>query len=326
MRSSEPARRFLALAGLTVAGLLALVAARVVWFDAYWVFREDPPWRAATGGASRLLDRQTRRAKVLQALTRPYATALIGSSTVYHGLDPRDVEDAPGPIFNAGISAIIAEELPLVASVVASRRGVARVVIGLDYYMFSRPSVPVHLDPALASATGRLTTLMGSVLGRYALMDSRLDAVAGAEDPGHWTRDGFRVTPPLPPALTRENDAARRRSTAPFRPETLESLDRVLDRLAGRRIDAYLSPVNDAQRRVLADLGLREDFERWRAAVIAVGARHGVSVRDLTELGARYPFDPEAGSTPFWLDNLHYTPLIGRLVLESLGLRRPGAP
>ncbi|ACL56554.1 hypothetical protein [Methylobacterium nodulans] len=326
MRSSEPARRFLALTALILAGLLALVAARVVWFDAYWIFRADPPWRAATAGANRLLDRQTRRAKVLQALTRTYGTALMGSSTVYHGLDPRDVEAAPGPVFNAGTSAIIADELPLVASVVAARGGVTRVVLGLDYYMFSRPEVPVHLDAALATATGRLTVRMGSVLGRYAIEDSRLGAVAGAEDPGHWTYDGFRVTPPLPPALTRENDAARRRSTAPFRPETLESLDLVLDRLAGLRVDAYLSPVSEAQRRVLSDLGLLDDFDRWRAETLRVGARHGVTIRDLSDLGARFPFDPAAGSTPAWLDNLHYTPLIGRLVLEALGLRRPERP
>ncbi|WP_018262689.1 hypothetical protein [Methylobacterium sp. WSM2598] len=322
MPSSEPARRFLGLTALLLAGLLLLVAARVVWFDAYWIFRADPPWRAATGGGNRLLDRQTRRAKVLQALTRPCATVLVGSSTVYHGLDPRDLDAAPLPVFNAGISAILAEELPLVASVVASRPGVSRVVIGLDYSMFSRPSVPVRLDPSLASATGRLTALMGSVLGRYALMDSRIEAVSGAEDPGAWTRDGFRETPPLPPALTRENDAARRRSTAPFRPETLEALGLVLDRLTGLRVEAYLSPVSDAQRRVLADLGLLDDFARWREAVLRVGAARGVAIRDLTALGASFPFDPAAGSTEAWLDNLHYTPRIGRLVLAALGLRR----
>ena len=178
MRGSE-ALRFLALTALFLALLVAGVAGRVVWFDAYWIFREDPPWRAATDGNSRLLDRQTRRAKVLQALTRPYDLALIGSSTVYHGLDPADVTAvAPSRVFNAGISAIIATELPVIAAVVAARAP-ARATLGLDYYMFSRPSVPVHLDEALANPSGRLAALMGSVLGRYALADSRLAAVTG---------------------------------------------------------------------------------------------------------------------------------------------------
>ncbi|MGY2046718.1 hypothetical protein [Methylobacterium sp. JK268] len=324
MRASDgAARRFLALTGAGLALLLALIAGRVAWFDAYWVFREDPPWRALTQGGNRLLDRQTRRAKVLQALTRPYALVLIGSSTVYHGLDPADVE-GQGPVFNAGISAILADELPLVASVVASRAGVQRAVLGLDYYMFSRPTVPVHLDPGLATATGRFTALAGSLLGRYAIEDSRFAAVAGGDDPGAWTHAGFRITPPLPAALTRANDAARRRSTAPFRPETLAALDLTLERLSRLDVTAYLSPVSDVQRRVLADLGLRDDFELWRGAVLRRGAAHGIRVLDLTELGAGFPFDPEKGSTEAWLDNLHYTPRIGRLVLAAMGLRRDG--
>jgi hypothetical protein len=326
MRASEAlARRYLVLTGAMLALLVAVVAGRVIWFDAYWIFRANPPWRAETGGNSRLLDRQTRRAKVLQALTRSYDLALIGSSTVYHGLDPDDVEAvAPGHVFNAGISALIATELPVIAAVVAARAP-ARATLGLDYYMFSRPSVPVHLDEALATPSGRLAALMGSILGRYALEDSRLAAVAGNEDPGAWTRAGFRQTPPLPAALTLENDATRRRTTAPFRPETLDGLALALDRLSGIDLAVYLSPVSDAQRRVLADLGLTDDFLRWREAVIRLGAAHGRPVLDLTGLGTPYPFDPAAGSTEAWLDNLHYTPVIGRQVLARLGLRGPGA-
>lgn len=321
MPGSE-AHRFLVLTALFLALLVAGAAGRVIWFDAYWIFREDPPWRAATDGNSRLLDRQTRRAKVLQALTRPYDVALIGSSTVYHGLDPADVTAvAPSRVFNAGISAIIATELPVIAAVVAARAP-ARATLGLDYYMFSRPGVPVHLDEALANPSGRLAALMGSVLGRYALADSRLAAVAGGDDPGAWTRQGFRITPPLPAALTVQNDATRRRSTAPFRPETLAGLDLALARLSRTDLTVYLSPVSDAQRRVLADLGLTDDFERWREAVMRLGAARGWPILDLTGLGDPYPFDPARGSTPAWLDNLHYTPLIGRQVLERLGLRR----
>ncbi|KMO38799.1 hypothetical protein VQ03_16510 [Methylobacterium tarhaniae] len=323
LASEAPAHRFLMLTAAFLALLVAGVAGRVIWFDAYWIFRQDPPWRQETGGNSRLLDRQTRRAKALQALTRPYDLALIGSSTVYHGLDPADVTAfAPDRVFNAGISAIIATELPVIAAVVASRAP-ARATLGLDYYMFSRPSVPVHLDGALATPSGRLTALMGSVLGRYALADSRLAAVTGGDDPGAWTREGYRVTPPLPAALTLENDATRRRTTAPFRPETLAGLDLALERLSGLDVTIYLSPVSDAQGRVLADLGLAGDVSRWREAVMRLCAARGRPVLDLTGLGQPYPFDPAKGSTPAWLDNLHYTPLIGRQVLERLGLRRP---
>jgi hypothetical protein len=68
-------------------------------------------------------------------------------------------------------------------------------VVGLDFYMFSRGDVPVRLNESLGTAIGRANALLGSVLSRYALLDCNLSAVSGSEDPGSWTRAGFRVTP-----------------------------------------------------------------------------------------------------------------------------------
>jgi hypothetical protein len=330
MRSSDAAtsirwRGVLAAAAVTLAASLALIAGRVVWFDAYWLFRKHPPWLALTHGASRLLDRQTRRAKILQAMTRDYTVAFIGSSTVYYGLDPDDADLAPrGRTFNAGISALMANELPIVASVVASRRRVGRVVVGLDYYMFSRLHPPVALDTDLSTPSGRWTALLGSVISRYALMSSRLRQIEGGEDPGSWTYNGFRVTPKLPPAVTLENDAVRRRTAAPYRPETLKLVRQALDALGHLPVVLYLSPVSDAQRKVLADHGLLPDFARWRSDVSALATTRGIPFIDLADLGAAFPFDPAHGSTDDWLDNLHYTPAIGRLVLQAAGLRSKG--
>jgi hypothetical protein len=84
--------------------------------------------------------------------------------------------------------------------------------------------------------------------------------------------------------------------------------------------------VSDAQRRALADRGLLEDFARWRADVARLAARHPVRLLDLADLAAGHPFNPDDGSTEHWLDNLHFTPLVGRMILERAGLRTsPGA-
>jgi hypothetical protein len=331
MRSSNEAasrwRAVLVVASFTLVVSLALIAARVVWFDAYWIFRAHPPWLEITHGANRLIDRQTRRAKILQAMTRNYTVALIGSSTVYHGLDPSDVDPQwRGRTFNVGISALMADELPIVASVVASNDGVGRAIIALDYYMFSRRNPPVALDSHLATPTGRWTALMGSVISWYALIDARLSEVVGGEDPGAWTYDGFRVTPKSPPALTLQNDAIRRRTAAPYRPQALGAVDSALDALGRREIILCLSPVSDAQRKVLTDRGLLQDFARWREDVAALAERRNIRFLDLTELGASFPFDPAQGSTDYWLDNLHYTPALGRLVLQEVGLRVRAPP
>lgn len=326
---ADPSRwpRCLAIAAVTLALCLAVVAARVVWFDAYWLYRQTPPWLAETGGSNRLLDRQTRRGKTLQALARTYSVALVGSSTVYSGLDPRDADPAwRGRIFNVGISALLADELPVVASLLASRGEVERVVLGLDYYMFSRADRVAPLDRSLSGPTGRWNARLGSLWSRYALFDSARSEVAGSSDPGFWTYDGFRSVPRLSPELTRENDAVRRRTTAAFRPETLAALDLTLARLAPRRVDVYLAPVSSAQRRVMADLGLLDDLALWRRTLAERVFGQGVRFVDLVDLGSPFPFDPAEGSTEAWLDNLHFTPVIGRKVLAAVGLRSDVGP
>jgi hypothetical protein len=100
----------------------------------------------------------------------------------------------------------------------------------------------------------------------------------------------------------------------------------VLRSLAPRRVTLYISPVSDAQRRVLAGAGLSDDFERWRADVLATAAANGLVAMDLADLGTAFPFAPGEGSTDAWLDNLHFTPVLGRMVLEKVGLRSPRAP
>lgn len=318
---TRPAWKRPLLVGLAVlCAALGLVACRIVWFDPYWVFRQSPPWLAQTQGANRLLDRQMRRAKALQALTRSYDVVLLGSSTTYHGLDPRDAD--PGPrYYNAGISGVLADELPIIASIIASRSGPKRAVIGLDYYMFSRSDRAVRLSSALATPLGRANAFLGALIGRYAVHDAWLSEVARAGDPGYWTYEGFRVTPKLPPEETQLNDRNRRRTTVPLQPSTYASLEKAIGTLRRLDVDLYLAPVSPAQRRVFADLGLVDDFAHWRADMEALAKRHGVRFHDLTALGSDDAFDPRTGSTDAWLDNLHYTPVIGRQVLRALGLR-----
>ncbi len=76
----------------------------------------------------------------------------------------------------------------------------------------------------------------------------------------------------------------------------------------------------DGQRRVLADSSLLGDFERWRVDVARTAADRGIRFTDFANLGAQFPFDPRQGSTPYWLDNLHYTPALGVIILKRLGL------
>src|SRR4051794_15441919 len=104
---------------------LAVGVAVTAAVDPYWVFRRDPPWLAWTGGVNRFLDLDMRRAKPLQLFVRSAETVLVGSSTVYRGIDPSDLVDGVG--YNLGLSSLMADELPAIAELLVARE-VRRVV------------------------------------------------------------------------------------------------------------------------------------------------------------------------------------------------------
>src|SRR5215216_3372894 len=101
----NPYRRLL----IAVSAAYLLAAAGVMAFiviaDPYWLIskrtlRADSP----------VLDTQMRTAKALQLVFRekevPLKVILLGSSTVYRGLNPSVLDYAPGEVYNLGISSL----------------------------------------------------------------------------------------------------------------------------------------------------------------------------------------------------------------------------
>lgn len=320
----EPAAAGFATAFLvTVAGLLLLTAALTLWRDPFWVFRAAPPWTKAGLGESRLLDTRMRQVKPLQiARIRP-ATLLIGSSVSYRGLDPADLaESVPRPAYNAGLSSLMAEEFPAMAALARDVGNVRRVVLGLDYYMFTRFPPPPALSPALATPGGRLEALLELTFNSDA--PEHLLGRRSRTEPGSWRADGFKTTPDFDAALTRKVAAAQEIGAMAYEPGRLGALAEALRRLRGRELSLYLSPVSRPQLALLAAGGRLPEFERWRADVAALAAAWGVPLLDLATEHPFDDFDPEKGSSRFWIDNVHFKPEVGRWVLARLGLASAG--
>jgi hypothetical protein len=247
---------------------------------------------------------------------------LVGSSVVYRGLDPSDMRPAATPgIYNLGISALMAAELPIIADLVARASGVDRVVIGLDYFMFSGFRAPPPLRRDLATPQGRALALAGTALSTRALEHLEAKALARAE-PGAWQYSGFKTTPDFPPDLTRRIDAAQDHAAMDYRPRHLADLALALDRLTGHEVIVFLSPVSGAQIKGLRAAGRGPEFDRWRADVAALAAARGLRFADLALDHPFDDFDPQQGSSLYWIDNLHFKPRVGRWVLEKLGLAR----
>lgn len=310
------ATAFLAMA----AGLLLLIAMLTWWRDPFWVFRAAPPWTHDGAGASRLLDTQMRRVKPLQIANLRPATLLVGSSVVYRGLDPHDLaEGVPQPAYNAGLSSLMAGELPVLAALARDLGTVRRVVIGLDYYMFTRLPPPPPLRPELAGMLGRAEMRLKLMFNSQALENLRGAGHRRAE-PGFWRADGFKTTPDFDAGLTRKVAAAQEIGAMAYEPGRLAALAEALRLLRDQEVSIYLSPVSRPQLASLEAGGRLAELERWRADVAALAAARRVRFVDLATAHRFDDFDPEKGSSRFWIDNVHFKPEVGRWLLGRLGL------
>lgn len=310
-------RRFAAVLLIGAGGLLAAGGAVSMTVDPYWIVRTDPPWRSWSGGVNRLLDVEMRRAKPLQLFVRPAETVLVGSSTVYRGLRPDDLPGSAGRGYNLGLSSLMASELPSVARLVAAR-GSKRVLIGLDYFMFTGMAAPPPLDARLADRLARFEARAKAVASLGALEGCRPAALARAYEPGAWQADGFKTAPDYPAEVTRRIAAQQNFATMAYRNEALAELARALELLAGRDVRLYLSPMSGPQRALASAAGRWPEIARWRADIAALVRRHGTPFLDLVD---GHPFedaDPERGSSRFWLDSSHFKPEVGRWILDRL--------
>ena len=303
---------------LTVAGLMLLTMALTIWRDPFWVLREAPPWTRAGLGESRLLDLEMRRVKPLQlARIRPQ-TLLVGSSVVYRGLDPAELAaSAQHPVYNAGLSSLMAGELPVLAALARNVGSARRVVIGLDYYMFTSLPPPPPLRRELATAAGRAEALLRTVFNSDTIANL-LSRARRHTEPGSWRADGFKTTPDFDAALTLRIAAAQDIAAMVYRPERLAGLAAALSQLSDLDVEVYLSPVSRPQLALLGEGGRLPEFGRWRADVAALVASHGLRLLDLATEHPFDDFEPGRGSSRFWIDNVHFKPEVGHWVLARL--------
>lgn len=305
----------------TVMLVVGLLAVLTLWRDPYWVFRDSPPWTRDGAGASRLLDVEMRLIKPLQIARLKPQTLLIGSSVVYRGLDPRDASGVGGQVYNAGVSALMARELPTLAALAVDVGSVRQAVIELDYFMFTAWPPPPPIDRKLATASGRREALVSIVLNPKAI-DNLRGRQSRRTEPGLWHGDGYKATPDFDAELvgriTREQNIA----AMVYRPGDLAHLERALDLLRTRKVTIVLSPMSAAQRQLVMDGGRGAELAAWRRDVAALAAARGLPFHDLVSGHPFEDFDPAKASSRYWLDTLHFKPEVGRWLLGRIGLGR----
>lgn len=294
---------------------------------ATFVLHRDPYWVASRKETDRVrpaLDTRTRFSKAVQLVARAPRRVLVGSSTVYRGLDPAMIDDDV-PTYNLGISSLRILEARHFVQHALRFAPVEEVVLGLDFFMFdARRRAEPGFDPRLGGLDARIDITFASVWSGHALLDAWRTSGTGNPADGVWQYDGHKRTFPR----TVESNAAllesAKREYAAMDPALGPGLAELEGLIAlcverGVRLRIFLTPVHTSYRAAIAAAGRAEDFARWKTGVLALATREGVVIVDMA-LSNPAIDSPLTATTRYYIDPSHYSPLVGAAILESLGL------
>ncbi|RST56103.1 hypothetical protein [Variovorax sp. MHTC-1] len=289
----------------------------IIWSDPYNLFR----WRGADPYNS-VLDSKMRFVKTLRAYFLESDGVLLGSSTVYRGLDP---SACALPCYNFGISGMRITEMEGYARLISAKVRPRKAVLALDFFMFdalrqSEPGYEAHADQMLVQGE-----LLARALGSGSAAWDAAMAWRSRQRPstdGRWDHAGYKFTY-LRTAKdiewildsTRREYRAMRYDSALFMKlqQAIMSL-----RAGGTQVVVVLSPVNPAFASILGEVGKRSEFDAYRREAMRVATSAGAQFHDFTDFVV--VSDLSGGSDSSFIDVTHYQPAVGRQLLARMGL------
>jgi hypothetical protein len=297
---------------ITIGGFVATV-------DPYWLWRERVQWRYNLAMENRM-----RFAKSLQILFRQPEIVLLGSSVVYRGMNPSDIQGHRA--YNLGISSLRIREAEAYVRHLLRWVKPKQIVLGVDYFAFdSRVPVESGFDPGLPDLGYLAKAGISAFVSASALGDAWRLVHKSADDPdGMWHRNGFKTTRPR----TREEVAATLKMTRAFFSKTkvarseFSALANIIEltKQANVELLLFVPPYHrswtDALRQAVRT-GL--DFDQWMDELAQLARRHRIELWDFTTANPVAEAPVGVGSDHY-LDPSHFSPLLGRWILNRLDL------
>lgn len=308
----------------TLFGLLLVVLATagsyVYSADPYWLFSADPVWVRENRGHNHVLDVNMRFAKSLEVVARQPRAIVIGSSRVYRGMSTEEIRD--GSVYNLGISSLRITEVHAFLSHALRWTDVDRVAIGLDDFMFdSHRPYEAGFDPTLADFHYLFKAVPASMLTLMAVRDATTVLNGDGTVDGAWTYHGYKHS-----YVRLPSDAARVLGTFYNSPMTAtereyDELRAIIALARGRDIALHLfiSPLNQSMVARMKERGLYTNFVAWKEQVAAIARESDITLYDLSESNPYHRDSVENGSTEHWIDPSHYSPVVGRWILQRIG-------
>jgi hypothetical protein len=302
-----------------IGGLFSFLMINVclnLYVDPFFVFRRTP-------FESRHLhiDEQQRFAKSLQVITRQPKVVLLGSSRVYRGFD------VEGEIYNMGVSSMTLIEASSYVKHILKFTSAQKIVLGLDFWMIDeiRPT-QVGWDKKTGTISYTLKSFLRALFrGNEAFLTLK-ESICNNKSPPieeKWNYDGFFYTNRR---SKNEVDSMLLSYEQSFQKtqlqlEMLSYLEDIIRQCKIKKVKLYiyLSPLHPATKKVYQKSNNADYFDPWRKKVQLICEEDNIPFYDLSNmLNDSQPLDK--GSTDIWLDYSHFSPKVGRKILQGFGL------
>lgn len=336
---------------LFVGGILSFLMVNVclnLYVDPYFAFRKSP-------FDERLpqMRVQQRFAKTLQVITRQPKVVLIGSSRVYRGFD---VED---DFYNMGISSMTLVEASSYVKHVLNFTSAQKIVLGLDFWMIDEvtptqagwdkgtgtlPYTLKSFSRALLRGNEAFEIFKQFIHNNYATFFHTLKSFLRALLRGNeafvifkefirdnrvpsreekWTYTGFFHTGKL---SKKDVDNGLRgyeknMQKVQVQLKMLSYLEDIIQLCKAKdvKLYVYISPLHPAIQEVYKKSKNSPYFNPWKESVASICKKADIPFHDLSDMLNDSP-PLENGSTDIWIDYSHFSPKIGKKILQNLGV------
>lgn len=296
---------------------VAGIASFNIAVDPYWLWQRN----AEQERTHLVLSRKLRFIKPLQVLITQPEVVLLGSSRVYRGFEPNKLD-----FYNFGMSSLRISEARDFADYATRWTPVKHLIIGLDFFMFdgrSKGHAVFASDPKRFDYPIR--AISASLLSVTALEDSwGIYSKKTADSDTRWTPAGFSHTPPTSgKGVLRRADKLRRKYYAghTITEETYQTLEEIIATARDRKvkIDLYISPINQVLFDQLEQEHLTNKYNSWRDRIKSVACQNNIPLWDFGNKNSVTMSNMANGSSEYFIDASHFTPLVGDMILSRVG-------
>jgi len=303
-------------------GFVTCLGIFISLIDPYWLFHNDPIWNDRNHGCNRILDIKQRFTKPLQVFFARPKIVFVGSSRVYRGI-PTEIYANNYELYNFGISSMRIRELQAYTLHAVRWAPVEKVVLGIDLFMFNNfKKCESGFDPDTNSLGYLYKSLLTSLMTTMAIDDVRTVLKGTHSNDGYWTKSGFKHSNPRSVKQILKILKSFYVDKFIVTEDEYNSFYDLIDKLkySGIDVTVYISPLNRIMIERMREKGRYKMFLSWKNLIKKDIQEKNIKFFDFSEINPFFDDNMMSGSTNYWIDTSHFSPIVGDWIIRKLSV------